>query len=36
MEGHFKFLLHVAIALAIINRVSFIKALTSESNSVII
>lgn len=36
MSEHLKFLLHVAIAMAIINRVSFAKALTSEANANII
>lgn len=36
MNHHLKFLLMVAVSMAIINRVSFAKALTSESNAVII
>jgi hypothetical protein len=33
---HVKFALHVAIAMAVINRISFVKALTSESSTPII
>lgn len=36
MNTHLKFLLHVAIAMAVINRISFAKALTSEANATII
>ncbi len=36
MNHHLKTFLTVAVCVAIINRVSFIKALTSETNAVII
>jgi hypothetical protein len=36
VNHHLKTLLSVAICMAIINRISFAKALTSESNAVII
>lgn len=36
MNHHLKTLLSVAICLAIINRISFVKALTSETNATII
>lgn len=36
VNHHLKLLLSVAVCMAIINRVSFVKALTSESNAVII
>lgn len=36
MQEHLKFLLHVALAMAVINRVSFIKGFTSESSATII
>lgn len=36
MKDYLVFGLKVAVALAIINRVSFIKALTSESNTTVI
>jgi hypothetical protein len=36
MHEYVKFGLKVAVALFIINRVSFLKALTSESNATII
>lgn len=36
MNHHLKFLLSVAVCMAIINRVSFAKNLTSESNPVVI
>lgn len=36
MMEHVKFALHVAIAMAVINRISFVKALTSENSQNII
>jgi hypothetical protein len=36
VNHHLKLLLSVAVCMAIINRISFAKALTSESNAVII
>jgi hypothetical protein len=36
MKEYLVFGLKVAVALAIINRVSFVKALTSESNATIL
>lgn len=36
MNHHLKLLLSVAVCMAIINRISFAKALTSEANAVII
>lgn len=36
MNHHLKTFLTVAVCVAIINRVSFIKSLTSEANAVII
>ena len=36
MMHHLKTLATVAICLAVINRISFVKALTSEQNAVII
>lgn len=36
MNSHLKLLLSVAVCMAIINRISFAKALTSETNANII
>lgn len=36
MKEYLVFGLKVAVALAVINRISFVKALTSESNTTVI